>query len=69
MQGDFGAIEVATPRDRNGSFEPKILPKHGRRFAGFDQKILSMYARGMSTRDIQGHSKDLCRRSQSVADQ
>jgi putative transposase len=50
VRGDFGTIEVATPRDRNGSFEPKILPKRERRFAGFDQKILSMYARGMSTR-------------------
>ncbi len=69
VQGDFGAIEVATPRDRNGSFEPKILPKHERRFAGFDQKILSMYARGMSTRDIQGtFGRNLCRRSQSLAD-
>jgi putative transposase len=58
VQGDFGAIEVATPRDRNGSFEP-ILAKHERRFAGFDQKILSMYARGMSTRDIQGHLEEI----------
>ncbi len=39
VQGDFGAIEIETPRDRNGSFEPKILPRHERRFAGFDQKI------------------------------
>jgi putative transposase len=59
VQGDFGSIEVATPRDRNGSFEPKILPKHERRLAGFDQKILSMYARGMSTRDIQGHLEEI----------
>lgn len=59
VQGDFGAIEVATPRDRNGSFERKILPKHERRFTGFDQKILSMYARGMSTRDIQGHLEEI----------
>ena len=56
---DFGAIEVETPRDRNGSFEPQILPKHERRFAGFDQKILSMYARGMSTRDIQGNLEEI----------
>ena len=47
------------PRDRNGSFEPKILPKHERRVQGFDDKILSMYARGMSTREIQAHLEEI----------
>ena len=42
VQGDFGAVEIAVPRDRQGTFEPKILPKHERRFAGFDDKILSL---------------------------
>src|SRR5438270_8743379 len=42
VQGDFGSVEIAVPRDRNGSFAPKILPKHERRFAGFDDKVLSM---------------------------
>jgi putative transposase len=59
VKGDFGEVEIAVPRDREGSFEPKILPKHERRFAGFDDKILSMYARGMSTRDIQCHLEEI----------
>lgn len=59
VQGEFGEIVVETPRDRNGSFEPQILRKHQTRFEGFDDKILSMYARGMTTREIQGHLQEM----------
>jgi transposase-like protein len=59
LKGDFGEVEIEVPRDRNGSFEPKIVGKHQRRFTGFDDKILSMYARGMSTREIQGHLEEI----------
>lgn len=59
LKGDFGEIELATPRDRNGSFEPQIVEKQQTRFTGFDDKILSMYARGMSARDIQSHLAEI----------
>ena len=59
LKGDFGEIALETPRDRNGSYEPKIVGKGQRRFTGFDDKILSMYARGMSTREIQGHLEEI----------
>lgn len=59
VKGEFGELLVETPRDRNGSFEPQILPKHQTRFEGFDDKILSMYARGMTTREIQGHLREM----------
>ena len=52
---DEGAVRLDVPRDRAGSFEPQLVPKHSRRFAGFDDKIVSMYARGMSVREIQQH--------------
>ncbi|MEU6656292.1 transposase, partial [Streptomyces sp. NPDC046900] len=52
---DAGAVTVTTPRDRNGSFEPKLGPKHARRLGGFNEQILSLYARGMSARDIRSH--------------
>src|SRR5579871_598463 len=57
--GDFGELEVETPRDRNGSFQSKIVAKHQTRWTGFDDKILSMYARGMTTREIQGHLQEI----------
>ena len=59
LKGDFGEVEIEVPRDRKGSFEPKIVPRHQRRFNGFDDKILSMYARGMTTREIQGHLQEI----------
>jgi putative transposase len=59
LKGDFGEIDLETPRDRNGTFEPKIVAKGQTRFTGFDDKILSMYARGMTTRDIQGHLEEI----------
>jgi putative transposase len=59
LTGDFGQIDIEVPRDREGEFEPKIVAKHQRRFDGFDDKILSMYARGMSTREIQGHLQEI----------
>jgi putative transposase len=59
LKGDFGEVQIEVPRDREGSFEPKIVAKHQRRFTGFDDKILSMYARGMSTREIQGHLEEI----------
>ena len=59
LKGDFGEVLIETPRDRNGSFEPQIIKKHQTRFDGFDDKILSMYARGMTTREIQGHLQEM----------
>lgn len=54
-----GEVPIEIPRDRNGEYEPQIVKKHQRRFEGFDDKIISMYGRGMTTRDIQGHLKDI----------
>jgi len=55
LKGEFGKLDLATPRDRNGSFEPQIVAKGQRRFEGFDQAIVSLYSRGMPTREIEGH--------------
>jgi putative transposase len=59
LKGEFGAMEIKVPRDREGSFEPKIVAKHQTRWTGFDDKVLSLYARGMTTREIQGHLHEM----------
>jgi putative transposase len=59
LKGDFGELVIETPRDRKGSFEPQMGKKRQTRWDGFDAKILSMYARGMSTREIQGHLQEM----------
>jgi putative transposase len=56
---DTGKLELDVPRDREASFDPQLIPKYQRRFPGFDEKIVSMYARGMSTREITGHLQEL----------
>jgi hypothetical protein len=57
--GDDGAIEIAVPRDRNSSFEPQIVAKGQTRLDGFDDRIISLYARGLSVREIQAHLQEL----------
>lgn len=59
LTGEIGEVEIEIPRDRNGDFEPTIVRKHQRRLGRIEDQILSMYARGMTTRDIQGHLKDI----------
>ncbi len=56
---EHGSVRLEQPRDRRGSFEPQIVPKHQRRFTGFDEKIIAMYARGMTVRDIQAHLAEI----------
>ena len=58
---DAGPLRIDIPRDHSGAFEPLIVPKHGRRYEGFDELILSMYARGMSIRDIRAHLTEMYR--------
>jgi len=59
VKGDLGELDLAIPRDRQGEFEPQLIKKHQRRLAGLDRKILSLYARGLSTRDIQDELKEM----------
>jgi putative transposase len=59
IKGEFGSIPLAIPRDRNGDFEPRILGKGQRRFEGFDKAIISLYSRGMTTREIEGHLREI----------
>ena len=59
LKGDFGELPIEVPRDRHASFEPQIVTKHQTRWAGFDDKILSLYARGMTVREIQSHLQEM----------
>ena len=56
---EHGRVGIDAPRDRDGSFEPKIVRKRQRRFEGFDDKILALYSRGLSTRDIEAHLEEI----------
>ena len=59
LKGEFGELPIEIPRDRQGSFEPQLVPKHQTRWTGFDDKILSLYARGMTVREIQSHLEEI----------
>src|SRR3972149_7818975 len=59
VKTDGGPITVQVPRDRDGTFSPKVIPKNLRRLTGFDDKVLALYARGMTTREIQGHLHEI----------
>ena len=59
LKGSFGTMPLAVPRDRNGTFEPQIIEKNQTHFTGFDANIISLYARGLSTREIQQHLEEI----------
>lgn len=59
LKGEFGELPIEVPRDRHGSFEPQLIPKHQTRWTGFDDKIISLYARGMTVREIQAHLQEM----------
>ena len=59
ISDDFGEVEITIPRDRDARFTPQLLPKHQRRVPGFDERILSLYARGMSTREMAAHLQEM----------
>ena len=59
LKSEFGEFEFETPRDRNGEFEPKIVPKNTRDVSGIEEKIISLYARGLTTREINEQIQDL----------
>ena len=59
LKGEFGELPIDIPRDRLGSFEPQLIAKHQTRWAGFDDKIISLYARGMTVREIQSHLQEM----------
>lgn len=59
VKADVGSVRIEVPRGRAGSFEPEIVPKHVRRVAGFDESIISLYAKGLTTGEIQAHLAEI----------
>jgi len=59
LKGEFGELPIEVPRDRHGTFEPQLIPKHQTRWTGFDDKVISLYARGMTVREIQAHLEEI----------
>lgn len=59
LKGEFGELPIEVPRDRHGTFEPQLVAKHQTRWTGFDDKILSLYASGMTVREIQAHLEEM----------
>ncbi len=59
LKGESGEIELETRAIANAEFEPRLIRKHQTRFTGFDEKVLSLYARGMKTREVQGHLEEM----------
>ena len=59
LKGDFGELPLDIPRDRQGAFEPQLVTKHQTRWTGFDDKVISLYARGLSVREIQSHLEEM----------
>ena len=59
LKSQYGEFQVDVPRDRNGEFEPKLIPKYQRNISGIEEKVISLYARGMSTRDIHDQLQEL----------
>jgi putative transposase len=59
LKGEFGELPIEIPRDRQGTFEPQLIAKHQTRWAGFDDKIISLYSRGMTVREIQSHLEEM----------
>ena len=66
MLTEDGPLPIAVPRDREGTFDPRLIPKHERRFTGFDDKILALYARGMTVREIQALPRCTAWRSRPI---
>ena len=59
VQTDVGPVDLAVPRDRDGSFDPVVVPKHARRLSGFDSQVLSLYAKGFTTGDVVEHVEEI----------